>query len=377
MDNQEKLVKEYLNAIALRLSADYGLSFEVATRAIEDLDLLNIYKDDYDFLLHEDISTWGDIAYQKYITEEFPDESGKVVRIAFEGPAKEENLKNKTIVKPQSNHILVYDEKPTPENTKYGDVVLYENEVWLNEGNNIFTSIPLRDLDGYIDKDGTIFKKPLTKDYVDEKVKEVSKENTMENYIVINGKKVELTEEQLNYWCMFNRFTQMAKEQFGLTITLKETAGETFKTLFGIDFSDCSKRNNPFERRYGNKYYKILENGSIPCDIDSQLNMDNISYKNVNYFNDSDFANQVYLHELLNRKLLKYAYDNEAEDVEWDGDRKHYFIYRQGASRCFFDVSNVTNFKRQEVYFSKREIAEQAIKDIVKPFMEEHPEFVW
>lgn len=165
----------------------------------------------------------------------------------------------------------------------------------------------------------------------------------MENYIVINGQKAELTEEQL--------------KQLGLKVE--------------------EKRNNPFERRYGNKYYKILENGSIPCDIDSQFNMDNISYKNVNYFNDSDFANQVYLHELLNRKLLKYAYDNEAEDVEWDGDRKHYFIYRQGASRCFFDVSNVTNFKRQEVYFSKREIAEQAIKDIVKPFMEEHPEFVW
>lgn len=89
----KKLVKEYLDTIALRLSADYGLSFEVATRTVEDLDLLNIYKDDYDFLLHEDISTWVDIAYQKYITEEFPDESGKIVKIAFEGPVKKENMR--------------------------------------------------------------------------------------------------------------------------------------------------------------------------------------------------------------------------------------------------------------------------------------------
>lgn len=68
----------------------------------------------------------------------------------------------------------------------------------------------------------------------------------MDNYIVINGKKIKLTEEQLNYLCMFNRFAQMAKEQFGLTITQKETVDETFETLFGADFSDCSERKKSF-----------------------------------------------------------------------------------------------------------------------------------
>lgn len=86
----------------------------------------------------------------------------------------------------------------------------------------------------------------ITKNYVDEKVEKALKENTMDNYIVINGKKAELTEEQLNSLCMFNRFAQMVKEQFGLTITPKEPTGETFKTLFGVDFSDCSERKNPF-----------------------------------------------------------------------------------------------------------------------------------
>ena len=72
----------------------------------------------------------------------------------------------------------------------------------------------------------------------------------MDNYIVINGKKAELTEEQLNSLCMFNRFAQMAKEQFGLTITQKEPTGETFETLFGTDFSDCSERKNPFNSEF-------------------------------------------------------------------------------------------------------------------------------
>lgn len=163
----------------------------------------------------------------------------------------------------------------------------------------------------------------------------------MKNYIVINGRKAELTEKQL-------------------------------KTL-GIE----PKRKNPFDRvEVGERYFSITAYNDIDDYKDMDNEEDNVSYKNANYFNDEDFANQVLLHELLNRKLLKYAWDNEAEDCEWDGDRKHYFIYRQVVDRCF-DVSSVVNFKRQEVYFSKREIAEQAIKDVVKPFIAKRPEFVW
>lgn len=78
--------------------------------------------------------------------------------------------KNKIIVKSQSNHLLVYDEQPTTKNTKAGDVVLYKKEVWMNDG-NIVMPIPSINLDDYIDKDGTILDKPLTKDYVNEKLK--------------------------------------------------------------------------------------------------------------------------------------------------------------------------------------------------------------
>lgn len=163
----------------------------------------------------------------------------------------------------------------------------------------------------------------------------------MENYIVINGKKAELTEEQLK--------------------------------KLGID----PKRRNPFDRvEVGEIYFIITGYSSVNDYKDMDDGEDKIFHENANYFNDEDFANQLLLHELLNRKLLKYAYDNEAEDVDWDGERKHYFIYRQVVGRCF-DVSNVINFKRQEVYFSKREIAKQAIVDVVKPFMAKHPEFVW
>ena len=98
----------------------------------------------------------------------------------------------------------------------------------------------------------------------------------------------------------------------------------------------------------------------------------------INSFNDGDFANQIYLHELLNRKLLKYAYDNEAEDCEWSWNGKqHYYIFFD-YTEPFFTIAHTAICKNQgAVYFSKEEVARQAIKDVVEPFMEEHPEFVW
>ena len=201
-----------------------------------------------------------------------------------------------------------------------------------------------------------------------------------ENYIVINGKKAELTEEALDTLRMFDRFAQIAKEQFGLTITPKEPADEIFKTLFGVDFSDCSKRNNPFNSKFNiheNYHYIDNVNGVLQtCFDDREIDIDFIN--SANSFNDKAFANQVYLHELLNRKLLKYAWDNEAEDYEWSWNGKqHYYIFFD-YSEPFFTIAHTVICKNQgAVYFSKEEVARQAIEDVVEPFMKEHPEFVW
>lgn len=330
MKSKKKLVEEYIQKIISKLCYEYGASLEDARKAVEELDLLNRYKGNYDFVLYQNVSTWVNLIVNKRKVDKRKKE------------VERENLENKTTVRPQSNHILVYTEQPTTKNTKYGDVVLYDNEVWLNNGSNVFTAIPLRDLDGYIDKDGTILKLP-TKNYVDEKVEEALKENTMENYIVINGKKAELTEDQLK--------------------------------ALGIEVE--KKRNNPFERKYGKEYFIISENDSISSTVDRNFNEDNIAYKDVNYFNDYEFTKQVILHQLLNRKLLKYSWDNNAEDCEWNGENLHYYIFLDTLSNKF-RVEDYFNAKTlSTIHFSNKKVAEQAIKDIIEPFISEHPEFVW
>lgn len=162
-----------------------------------------------------------------------------------------------------------------------------------------------------------------------------------DSYIVINGKRSELTKEQL-------------------------------KTL-GVEV-----RKNPFERcAAGEKYVTILGDDSIREFFDNNDLCDNGVYNAVNYFNNEQFARQVALHQLLYRKLLKFAYDNECEDTaEWNGINQHWFI-RYSCDTGNFVICVDHYYKGQNVYFSSEEAVKRAIKEIVEPFMEEHPDFVW
>ena len=162
-----------------------------------------------------------------------------------------------------------------------------------------------------------------------------------ENYIVINGKRLELTKEQL-------------------------------KTL-GIKV-----KKNPFDRVDGDdRHYYTIVGGDVLRRVDINDRTDRMSYNAVNYFNDGKFAEQVDLHQLLYRKLLKFAYDNGFEDTEeWNGGNEHWAI-RYNSYRNEFRLYYQDGYKAHEVYFSSEEGAKRAIKEVVEPFMKEHLEFVW
>lgn len=161
-----------------------------------------------------------------------------------------------------------------------------------------------------------------------------------DNYAVINGKRVELTDEQVK--------------------------------ALGIE------RKNPFERvAKSEKYCYIDAFDEVQCSPDDMIKCDNLSFECSNYFNDEDFAKQVALHQLLYRKLLKFAYDNGLEDDQpWDCDNKHYHVYYSHAYKIFTTELNYEG-KHSGVYFPSSEAATRAIDEVIKPFMEEHPDFIW
>lgn len=162
----------------------------------------------------------------------------------------------------------------------------------------------------------------------------------MDNYAVINGKRVELTDEQVK--------------------------------AMGIE-----TRKNPFARvEEGCNYYRIAQTGRVGSFEENFDVIDNSIYEAANYFNDESFAEQVALHQLLYRKLLKFAYGIGCEDTEWDGANDHWrILYCKNDDD--FGVLNMKAVKDLTVYFSTKEGASRAINEVIRPFMKEHPDFVW
>ena len=168
-------------------------------------------------------------------------------------------------------------------------------------------------------------------------------------------------------------------KEIKLTIDGKEVqlTNEQVKAL-KLELLMKMKSSNPFERveKY-TEYYCIKETGEIYDYCEDGGSFDSTLYSESNYFNNKNFANQVALHQLLYRKLLKYAYDNEFEDEEWDGTKMHaYIIYN--FTRKDYDIRWTRNEKEPgTVYFKTPTRATAALNEVVMPFIKEHPEFVW
>ena len=162
--------------------------------------------------------------------------------------------------------------------------------------------------------------------------------------LTIDGKEIQLTDEQLK--------------------------------MLGIEPE--KKRKNPFERVAEDEvYFQIGIDGDVFSLYEDGTTSDEESVLCVNYFNDEAFAKQVSLHQLLYRKLLKFAYDNGFEDTKkWEPYNRHWRIYYDHINNDFTIIED-TSAQNQCVYFSTGVGAKRAIEEVVKPFMEEHPEFVW
>ena len=163
-----------------------------------------------------------------------------------------------------------------------------------------------------------------------------------ENYIVINGKKAELTPEQL--------------KALGLEREIK----------------------SPFERAdKGSSYYHINKYGRVQTLTEggSMDVVDKNLYKAANYCTDKEMMEQRALHETLNRLLWRYSMEHDGNEIDatepgwykWIGysiQEKRFKVYESCDVRCL-----------GKIYFRTREIADNAIKEIVEPFMKEHPDF--
>lgn len=164
-----------------------------------------------------------------------------------------------------------------------------------------------------------------------------------ENYAVIDGRRVELTPEQI--------------------------------ATLGIEIP----KESPFERvgRYS-RYYYIEYDGSVAMDCEEGSHGDAACFHNANYCTDEALLEQQALHETLNRRLWRYSMEHGGGKIDWkDSNQLKYHITLIGNPYHFVLGTTSRCYSLGSVYFLTGECAQAAFQQILKPFIKEHPNFVW
>lgn len=165
-----------------------------------------------------------------------------------------------------------------------------------------------------------------------------------DNYLVINGQRIEFTEEQ--------------KKQLGIV----------------------EEKKSCFDRvSYGGTYYAIKSTGRVSCYTDASDNIDDSVYSVANYCTDEELMNQRALHEVLDRLLWRYSLTHDDEDkINWKDQTMFKWFVCYDHSRSEFGICrSLTIQDINRAYFYSENIARAAIEEVVKPFIRKHPEFVW
>lgn len=135
---------------------------------------------------------------------------------------------------------------------------------------------------------------------------------------------------------------------------------------------------SPFARMRSESYYFITAEGCVFAGCETRTIADDERYEAANYCRDKGMMEQRALHERLNRLLWRYSETHGGENA-WDSQniQAHYYIYLDTQNSVLYVSYNDAYHIEGVVYFKEEYIAENAITEVVKPFMEAHPEFVW
>ncbi len=106
------------------------------------------------------------------------------------------------------------------------------------------------------------------------------------------------------------------------------------------------------------------------------------NYYNVgNYCTDEAIMKQHALHMKLNNLLWRYSMTHNGEKIDWRNKEQDKYTI---CYNCAFNEYRTIhiwdcnyNCKYIGIYFINKEVAEAAIEEVVKPFINENPDFDW
>ena len=160
----------------------------------------------------------------------------------------------------------------------------------------------------------------------------------MENYLMLNGKRIDLTAEQI-------------------------------ETLVG------KKEKDPFEMgEQGDTFYYITAGGYVGSDSTHGYCNSDALFEVANYCTDKELMEQRALHKVLDDLLFRFSMKHGGRDSK---NRLKWTISCDGTNPYFWADCQHNFFSVGAPRFLNQEAAKAAIEEIVKPFMEKHPEFRW
>lgn len=136
------------------------------------------------------------------------------------------------------------------------------------------------------------------------------------------------------------------------------------------------EKNSPFKRQgHGDKYYYIATIGKIDASFETNCDVDSVRHDNANYCTDEELLKPRALEEILARRLWRYSMEHGGDKIDWSDGQSKYAIYYDTGIGSFYITSNVVCQITSTTYFVDRETALNAIKEVIEPFMKEHPGF--
>lgn len=157
-----------------------------------------------------------------------------------------------------------------------------------------------------------------------------------------------------------------------ITLELTKEQYEKIKDQLGL-----GKEISPFDRvEHGGNYYFIGNSGEI-CDVFDDTNFAPKRYNIANYSTDKELMQQRAYSETLNRLLWRFSMMNDGREIDWDDENqmKYSIYYDFDCNTWLINSLCKGNAKYFEPYFISEEVAQRAIDEIIKPFMEKHPDF--
>ncbi len=166
---------------------------------------------------------------------------------------------------------------------------------------------------------------PWSEEYVEDK------EMNNENYIVINGKKTELTEEQL--------------KQFGIE----------------------DEKNKRWRGEKEQKYFYVDTYNHVTHIKDYNTKQDKYQYDMHNYFKTYEEACEYAEVLETKRQLMKFA-DEHNKPMDWDNSHqaKHYLLYHPDNINKIAKSFTWGRKYAETIYFSSEQLVQQAIDTIGK-----------